>query len=119
MIEGLDKETLQEFSAERGMKWQFTTPAAPHQNGCAESFIKSCKIGLKKAIGEQVLTPLKLQTCPVEVANLVNQRPIGRIPSDPDDGSYLCPNDMLLGRASSTVPQGPFRHTKNPRHRVD
>ena len=45
--------------------------------------------------------------------------PIGRIPSDPDNGSYLCPNDVLLGRASSTVPQGPFRHTKNPRHRVE
>ena len=119
MVEGLDTEKLQEFSAERGMKWQFTTPAAPHQNGCAESLVKSCKIGLKKAIGEQVLTPLELQTCLVEVANLVNQRPIGRIPSDPDDGSYLCPNDMLLGRASSTVPQGPFRHTKNPRHRVE
>ena len=111
MVEGLDIEKLQEFSAERGMKWQFTTPAAPHQNSCAESLVKSCKIGLKKAIGEQVLTPLELQTCLVEVANLVNQRPIGRIPSDPDDGSYLCPNDMLLGRASSTVPQGPFRHT--------
>ena len=119
MVKGLDTETLQEFSAERGMKWQFTTPAAPHQNGCAESLVKSCKIGLKKAIGEQVRTPLELQTCLVEVANLVNQRPIGRIPSDPDDGSYLCPNDMLLGRASSTVPQGPFRHTKNPRHRVE
>lgn len=74
---------------------------------------------LKKAIGKQVLTPLELQTCLLEVANLVNQRPIGRIPSDPDDGSYLCPNDVLLGRASSTVPQGPFRHTKNPRHRVE
>lgn len=119
MIEGLDTEKLQEFSAERGMKWQFTTPAAPHQNGCAESLVKSCKIGLKKTVGEQILTSLELQTCLVEVANLVNQRPIGRIPSDPDDGSYLCPNDMLLGRASSTVPQGPFRHTKNPRHRVE
>ena len=49
----------------------------------------------------------------------MNQRPIGRIPNDPDDGSYLCPNDMLLGRATSTVPQGPFRETRNPRHRVE
>ena len=119
MIEGLDTDKLREFSAERGMKWQFTTPAAPHQNGCAEALVKSCKITLKKAIGEQVLTPLELQTCLVEVANLVNQRPIGRIPNDPDDGSYLCPNDVLLGRASSHIPQGPFRQTKNPRHIVE
>ena len=44
MIEGLDMEKLQEFSAERGMEWKFTTPAAPHQNGCAEALVKSCKI---------------------------------------------------------------------------
>ena len=53
------------------------------------------------------------------MANLVNQRPIGRIPTDPDDGAYLSPNDMLLGRASSEVPQGPFKETKNPRERVE
>jgi len=33
MIEGLDSDKLREFSAERRIKWQFTTPAAPHQNG--------------------------------------------------------------------------------------
>ena len=54
-----------------------------------------------------------------EVANLVNECPIGRVPNDPDDGSYLCPNDLLLGRASSKIPQGPFRETKNPRHRFE
>ena len=47
MIEGLDMDKLQEFSAERGMEWTFTTPAAPHQNGCAEALVKSCKIALK------------------------------------------------------------------------
>lgn len=56
---------------------------------------------------------------PQEVANLVNQRPIGRIPNHPDDGKYICPNDILLGRASSEVPQGPFKETQNPRHRVE
>lgn len=56
---------------------------------------------------------------PQEVANLVNQRPIGRIPNDPDDGKYICPNDILLGRASSEVPQGPFKETQNPRYRVE
>ena len=55
----------------------------------------------------------------MEIANLVNERPIGRVVNDPDEGSYLCPNDMLLGRASRNVPHGPFRETKNPRHRVE
>lgn len=119
MIQGWNVHELKEFSAEKGMVWRFATPAAPHQNGCAEALVKSSKIALKKAIGEQILNPFELYTCLLEAANLINQRPIGRIPNDPDDGSFLCPNDMLLGRASTVVPQGPFRATKNPRHRVE
>lgn len=114
MVQGLDSGQPCDYCAERGIRWIFTTPAAPHQNGCPEALVKSCKRALKKAIGEQVLTPLELSTCLLEVGNLVNQRPIGRVPNDPDNGKYLCPNDMLLGRATSEVPQGPFNDTKNP-----
>ena len=114
MIQGWNLKELKELSAEKGMKWQFLTPGAPHQNGCAESLVKSAKIALKRAIGEQILTPFELHACLLEVSSLMNQLPIGRIPNDPDDGSYLCPNG-LLGRASSMVPQGPFRETRNPR----
>ena len=119
MIKGWDIQQLKDFCADRGMKWRFITPAAPHQNGCSEALVKSCKFALRKAIGDQVLTLFELYTCVLEVANLINQRPIGRITNDPDDGSYLCPNDVSLGRASSEVPQGPLRETKNPRHRVE
>ena len=118
-IQGSDKKTLEEYCANKGIQWQFITPAAPHQNGTAEALVKSCKLALKKAIGDHVLTPFELYTCLLEVANLVNQRAIGRPPNDPDDGSYLCPNDMLLKRASPEVPQGPFQETKNPRKRVE
>ena len=70
-------------------------------------------------MGNHILTPFELYTCVLEIANLVNQRPVGRVPNDADDGAYLCPNDMLLGRASPQVPQGPFRETRNPRKRVE
>ncbi|KAL9977676.1 hypothetical protein ACROYT_G015108 [Oculina patagonica] len=48
MIEGLDTEKLKEIFAERLWQWQFTTTTVPHQNGCAESLVKCCKISLKK-----------------------------------------------------------------------
>ncbi|XP_068692626.1 uncharacterized protein [Montipora foliosa] len=105
MIKGWDGNQPKEYCADRGMKWQFTTPLAPHQNGCSESIVKSTKSALKKAIGETILTLMELYTCLLEVANLLNQRPIGKLSEDPDDGTYLCPNDILLGRATSTVPQ--------------
>ena len=60
-----------------------------------------------------------MYTCLLQVANLVNERLISCIPNDPDDGSYFCANDMLLGRATSHVPQGPFKETNNPRQRVE
>ena len=119
MIQGWDVKKLKEYAADKRMEWKFITPHAPHQNGCAESLVKSCKLALKQAMGDNLLTPFELHTVLLEVANLVNQRPIGRPTNDPDDGTYLCPNDLLLGRASSHVPQGPFLKTKNPRHRVE
>ena len=119
MIEGFDVEQFQQFCAERGINWIFITPAAPYQNGCAEALVKSSKRALKSAIREQVLRSFELYTCLLEVANLLNQRPIGRIPNDPDDGAYLCPNDLLLERATSDVPQGPLQVTKDPGQRVE
>ena len=92
MVEGLDANQLREFCGEKKIQWIFTTPAAPHQKGCAKALVKSCKKWLKIAISEQLLTPLELYTCVLEVANLMNQRPIDRIPTDPDDAAYLCPN---------------------------
>ena len=63
---------------------------------------------------------LPILSCPrIPPVTQANQRPIGRVPNDPDDGSYLCPNDILLGRATSEVPQGPFKPTKNPRERFE
>lgn len=119
MLNGWSAKELQDFCADKGNEWKFITPNAPHHSGCAEALVKSCKFGIKKAIGEQNLTPFELHTVFMKVSNLMNQRPIGGAPNDPDDGSYLCPNDMLLGRASSRVSQGPFRETKNPKHRVE
>ena len=54
----------------------------------------------------EVLTILELQTVFFEVADLLNQRPIGVKTKHPDQGTYLCPNDLLLGRVTSTAPSG-------------
>ena len=82
-------QQLKDFCAERSMKWRFITSASAHQNGCTEALVKGCKFALKKTKGHQVLIPFKLYTCLLKVANLMNQRSIGRIPNDSDDGSYL------------------------------
>ena len=53
----------------------------------------------------------------MEAASLVNERPIGVHPHSPEDGTYLCPNDLLLGRATSSAPGGPFKEYTNLKQR--
>ena len=54
------------------------------------------------------------------MANRLNERPIGRHPKEVEDGAYLCPNDLLLGRASRRAPAGPWDQTTSisPRHEL-
>ena len=95
VVKDLDSKSLQQFG---GLKLIFSSADAPWQNGISEALIKSVKIAITLAIGESVMTFSELQTVCFEAANLINERPIGRHPTSPDDESYLCPNDLLLGR---------------------
>ena len=54
-----------------------------------------------------------------EIANLLNEKPVGKQLHDIEDGSYLCPNDLLLGRATSCIPSGPFKMTTSPKQRYN
>lgn len=102
-IEEWNIHHLTKFCTEKGIKWKFVTPYAPHMNGCVEALVKTTKRAIVKAIGKNNLTTMELVTVFMEIADIVNQRPIGRIPNHPSDDHYLCPNDILLGRAS-TIP---------------
>lgn len=117
IMKGWNQEELQQFGMMEGFKWEFTP--APWKNRISEALVKSVERAITTAIGDHVMTVSELQTVCFEAANLVNERPIGRHPTSPDDGTYLCPNDLLLGRATSRVPSGPFRDALNPRQRVE
>ena len=51
------------------------------------------------------------------MCNLINECPIDKKPNYLDDGSYLCPNDLLLGRSSSKIPYQEFGQGFNIRKR--
>ncbi|XP_068233730.1 uncharacterized protein [Palaemon carinicauda] len=93
---------ITEFGAKEGLKWKFNRSAdAAWQNGVSEALIKSVKRSLSMLIGTTILTFSDLQTTFFEIANLMNERPIGIKPGmDVELGTYLCPNDLLLGRAN-------------------
>jgi hypothetical protein len=101
-----------------GLEWKFSPPDAPWYNGCCEALIRSVKKSIYHAIGDQKVSFSELQTTFFECANIVNERPIGATPSSVDDGSYICPNDMLLGRSTNKPPSGDFSLTVNSRKRI-
>lgn len=108
-VTNLDAKELVEFGISHGTEWEFSTADAPWTNGATEALVKSVKRALTSIIGDQVLSFSELQTVMFEAAQLVNQRPIGRKSNEPDEGSYLCANDLILGRTTPSVPQGPFK----------
>ena len=113
MVRNLDWDTLKSYGAESGMSWGFTSADAPWQNGCSEDLIRSCKKSITHAICLNVLSYSEIQTVLFEVANILNEWPIGRHPTDPSDGAYLCPNNILLGRETTRILSGPSKEYKS------
>ena len=92
-------------SAEQGLKWIFSTADSPWQNGAAEALVKSCKTVLSIVLRDQRLTPFEFSAVLYDVANTVNERPIG-VTSVDSDLSILTPNSLLLGRSTAKNPGG-------------
>jgi hypothetical protein len=114
MAQSWNWDAIKMFGKDNGMEWEITKSAdAPWENGCSEALIKSLKNSLVLAVGQSIMTFSELQTVMFEVANLLNERPIGTKETDPNEGSYLCPNDLILGRASSNVPIGQWDEAEN------
>jgi len=115
----IEWEAVDEHAVKNDVEWVFSPADAPWQNGAVEALVKTAKKALDAAVGENVLSFSELLTVFFEISELVNERPIGVHPSHPDDGTYLAANDLLMGRASSKVPQGPFKERSSENHRHD
>ena len=73
-----DWNNLKGFGVTEGFGWIFTSADPPWQNGVTEALIRSVKRAIYASIGDSILTFSELQTVLYEVANLLNERPIGR-----------------------------------------
>ncbi|XP_043474364.1 uncharacterized protein LOC122506315 [Leptopilina heterotoma] len=95
----IDWNVVEDTLANRGIKWKFIPPSAPHFGGLWESNIKSAKSHIKKIIGTRALTYEELSTLVVEIEACMNSRPLLPISGDPEDVEALTPNYALIGRA--------------------
>lgn len=114
-FEKWDKNTLLAHGVKTGTEWKFSAPDAPWQNGLSESLIRGVKRSLRLTVGTDhpKLAFDEFQTVLFEIANVLNERPIGRHPTSPDECDYLKPNDLLLGRCSDRIRSGPWEFSSS------
>ena len=101
-----NQQQLKEFGLKNGFEWHFTAAFAPWKNSCSESLIASSKKAIQNSIGSQILSIIELLTVFYECSNLLFEQPIGMKTQDISEGSYLCPNDILLGKARARISFG-------------
>ena len=109
LVKHWDWTPIHEWAATNKITWKLAPAEGQHQNGLSESLVKLTKRSIQHKIAGNILTFSQLQTVLFEICNIINSRPIGIITgSDPECPSPITPNDLILGRATSSVPQGPF-----------
>lgn len=97
-----DDATLLE--REFDLKWNFTTPAAPHHGGIYEAAVKSAKHHLLRIIGNTPLTFEEYNTILCQVEAMLNSRPLTPLNDDPTSLNALTPGHFLIGEALTRLP---------------
>ena len=101
----LNKNTILQFVADKGIQFEFIPPRAPHFGGIWEAAVKSAKTLLTRTFGGAILTFEELNTALVEVEAILNSRPITAMSSDPSDFTALTPGHFLIGCPINSFPE--------------
>ena len=81
-----------------GTRWIFSEKGFSWRNGTAEATVKLAKETLSHQLqSHQSLDWSELDSMLCQVADIINNRPLGVFHSE-DDFHQICPNDLLLGR---------------------
>ena len=112
-----NKEGIEEHLIQRGIRWKFNSPAAPHFGGVWERLLRSCKKAMYAVLGNRSVTDEVLSTTMCIVEQTLNGRPLTQVGSDVNDLEALTPNHFLLGYKNVCLPYLPcaeefFDHRK-------
>ena len=114
----LDEDQIMKEGANKGVKWHFNPPLAPHFGGVHEIMIKAAKRAIFAVVGNGEVSDEELMTAFIGAEGLINSRPLTYQAAHPADDAPLTPNHFLMGQiggefAPETVDDVAF----NPRKR--
>jgi hypothetical protein len=117
--EKIDRRELNKKGVPNGLKWIFGSADSPWHQGAVESLVKAAKRAIHFAVGKKRLTVPEFLTVCAEAANLMNERPIGTLPSADFELNVLTPNSLLLGRSTAKNPGEwqPFTYNQSTQNR--
>ena len=92
---------------QKGIKWKFNPPSAPHHGGSWERLVWSVKRVLYDILGNRRVTEEVLRTT-LCLEQSLNARPITAVSSDPLDLEALTPNHFILGQHAASFPSLSF-----------
>ena len=98
LVEALETPKIERSGADKGIKWNFNPPLAPHFGGVHETMVKAAKKAIRAVLGNATITDEELLSAVVGVEDLLNSRPITYQTANPDDAVPLTPNHFLHGR---------------------
>ena len=98
LVSQIDKSKIAESVANKGVKWHFNPPLAPHFGGVHESLIKSAKRSINSILGNADINDEELMTAIIGAEGLINSRPLTYQSANPADDVPLTPNHFLHGQ---------------------
>ena len=98
LLSELDESKINAAVANKGVKWHFNPPLAPHFGGAHESMIKSAKKAINAILGQADITDEELMTAIIGAEGLINSRPLTYQSANHEDDVPLTPNHFLHGQ---------------------
>ena len=109
MVCALDETKIQQCTANKGIKWYFNLPLAPHFGGVHESMIKAAKRTISAVLGNADITDdnwemiTEMITAVTGPESLIISRPLTYQSANPDDDIRNTPNRFLHGRVGGEL----------------
>lgn len=90
----------QSFLTRKRIEWQFITEKGPQQGAWWERLVQVVKRPLRKCVHTHQMTFRHLEATLAEIEQVVNDRPISAVVTDPDEPQALSPSMLMYGYAS-------------------
>lgn len=107
------QKEIHDFSAQKGINFNFIPCYSPIFAGLAEAGVKSFKFHLKRVVQKALLTYEELNTVLCQIESVLNSRPIMPLSNDINDFSCLTPGHFLIGSALNAYPEPDSCTTNN------